>query len=50
VLGCTVKLEVVALVPLVVLTLAAEVALYTVVEFMPEPQPLFEDELFVSPA
>ena len=43
------KLDVVTLVPLLVLALAAELTLYTVVDSMPLPQPLLEDELLASP-
>jgi hypothetical protein len=49
VLGATVKLPVVALAPVVVLALAAELALYTYVEAMAEPHVLVEAELLESP-
>jgi hypothetical protein len=50
VLGATVKLDVVVLVPILVsVALAAEVTEYTYVAAIPAPQPLLEAPLLASP-
>ncbi len=48
-LGWTVKLEVLALVPVVAVALAAELTLYTYVDAIADPHVLVDAPLLVSP-